>query len=69
MLTCRVDILSVLDPGPSVVVIFIDCMDFDTVFVSNVADRGLAVFGSGRFKLPILSIKRFVDPWFCVDLA
>lgn len=69
MLTCRVDILSVLDPVPSVV-IFIDCMDFDTVFVSNVADRGLVVFGSVRFKLPTLSIKeRFVDPWFCVDLA
>lgn len=68
MLTCRVDILSVLDPAPSVV-IFIDCMDFDTVFVSNVADRGLAVFGSARFKVPTLSIKRFVDSWFCVDLA
>lgn len=66
------DILSVPDPDPipSLTVVFTDCMDFDTVFASSVADSGLVAFGRARFKLPTLSIKeRFVGPWLCVDLA
>lgn len=60
------------EPGPvaSAAAVFTDCMDFETVFASSVADRGLVVFGRARFKLPTLSIKeRFVGPWLCVDLA
>lgn len=67
-LSCSVDILSVPGPAPSGAASFADCMVFDTVFVSRVADSGL--LGSVRFKLPTLSIKeRFVGPWLCVVLA
>lgn len=61
--------MSVPCPDPSTAAAsFAGCMDFDTVFVSSVADTGL--LGSVRFKLPTLSIKeRFVGPWLCVDLA